>query len=98
MGNGGSTYGGGDAGSGYIRGVNPDQIDAGGDADVQQSGGWCRAERHRIVDLIADDGVIGAWADRPALAEASTPVGENADRSAPGRRRTPASSWGHGSP
>jgi DNA invertase Pin-like site-specific DNA recombinase len=31
---------------------------------------WCRAKGHRLVDLVADAGVSGTLADRPALAEA----------------------------
>lgn len=48
------------------------QVDAGAGLDVQRRAvrSWCRAEGHRLVDLVADAGVSGSMADRPALAEA----------------------------
>ncbi len=38
------------------------------------SGAWCRVQRHRLVALMADEGVSGTLADRPALARGPGPA------------------------
>lgn len=57
---------------GYVRVSTDRQVDAGSGLDVQRQAvrAWCRDQRHRLVALVADEGVSGTLADRPALAEA----------------------------
>ena len=57
---------------GYTSVSTDRQVDAGAGLDVQRRAvrAWCRAKGHRLVDLVADAGVSGTLADRPALAEA----------------------------
>ena len=57
---------------GYVRVSTDRQVDAGAGLEVQCRAirSWCRAQGHRLVDVVADQGVSGAIADRPALAEA----------------------------
>ena len=57
---------------GYVRVSTDRQADAGAGLDVQRRAvrAWCRAEGHRLVTVLADEGVSGTLSDRPALAEA----------------------------
>lgn len=57
---------------GYVRVSTDRQVDAGAGLEVQRRAirSWCRAEGHRLVDIVADRGVSGTLADRPALANA----------------------------
>lgn len=57
---------------GYVSVSTDPQVDDGAGLDVQRGAvrTWCRAHGHRLVALVADEGVSGTLADRPALAEA----------------------------
>jgi DNA invertase Pin-like site-specific DNA recombinase len=57
---------------GYVRVSTDRQVDFGAGLDVQRKAvrAWCRTHSHRLVALVADEGVSGTLADRPALAEA----------------------------
>ena len=57
---------------GYVRVSTDRQVDVGAGLEVQRQAVrvWCRDQRHRLVALVADEGVSGTLADRPALAEA----------------------------
>jgi DNA invertase Pin-like site-specific DNA recombinase len=71
---------------GYLRVSTDRQAEDGSGLEVQERAvrAWCRANGHRLVAVLTDQGVSGATADRPALAEALAMVKAGGDHRAAG--------------
>ena len=59
---------------GYVRVSTATQVEDGLGLDVQKAAirAWCKANGHRLISILSDEGISGAkeLEDRPGLAEA----------------------------